>query len=428
MPKSKPTRKTKRFTPPNRWRSPLRLVNFALVFAIIGTLFLIFSSAAPLPGFYGSVEQDQVNRINSRRASIGRGGLSHIECLNSKAENWTKKMAAAGKISHNPNLANEATYACGGYWTVLGENVGVGYGSSQIFGAFMNSTAHKANIEDGRFTRVGVGGYWHTDGRLYITQVFGTCSDCSGGWNTAATLPADPVAPAPATTTGNTFYLKNSNSGGVADFTFKYGNPGDVALFCDWDGNGTDTVGVYRNTVFYLSNNNSTAALSFGFGGTGDIPVCGDWNGDGKDTIGVFRPSNATFYLRNSNNVGGVDITAHYGGSTDKPIVGDWNGDGIDTIGITRGTGFYLRNSNTSGVADITFGFGGSGDIPIVGDWDGNRTTTIGVFRPSNATFYLRNSNSVGGVNITAGYGNPADKPAVGDWDGNGTTTIGIRR
>jgi len=49
----------------------------------------------------------------------------------------------------------------------------------------------------------------------------------------------------------------------------------------DWDGNGTDTIGVFRNGVFYLrnSNTNGFADLAFTYGQPGDVPVVGDWNG-----------------------------------------------------------------------------------------------------------------------------------------------------
>jgi hypothetical protein len=172
----------------------LRLLNFTLLFGLVGVLLLFLAAAAPIPGMYGSVEQDQVNRINYTRSVNGRGGLQHIECLNTVAERWTERMVAAGGISHNPNVANEVTYICGGAWSIVGENVGVGYSSEGIFNAFMNSPGHQANILDGRFTKAGLGAYWSSDGRLFITQVFANCSSCTSAWNTNATLPADPVA------------------------------------------------------------------------------------------------------------------------------------------------------------------------------------------------------------------------------------------
>jgi hypothetical protein len=51
----------------------------------------------------------------------------------------------------------------------------------------------------------------------------------------------------------------------------------------DWDGNGTTTIGVFDPSIgnFYLRNSNSAgvADLSIFFGGSGDIPIAGDWDG-----------------------------------------------------------------------------------------------------------------------------------------------------
>jgi hypothetical protein len=98
-------------------------------------------------------------------------------------------------------------------------------------------------------------------------------------------------------------YLKNSNITGFADAALNYGLPGDYPVVGDWDGNGTTTIGIYRDGYFYLRNANTIgfAIVVFAFGQPGDQPIAGDWDDDGVDTIGVFRPSNAQFMLRNSN-------------------------------------------------------------------------------------------------------------------------------
>lgn len=210
------------------------------------------------------------------------------------------------------------------------------------------------------------------------------------------------------------FYLRYSPTTGFAEKEFIYGTGNDIALSGDWDGNGTDSVGVYRNGTFFLRNSNSagTADLAFPYGVPGDIAVTGDWDGDGIDTVGVFR--NGVFYLRNSNTPGPADIQVFYGQTGDKPVVGDWNGDGVDTVGIFRAGVFYLRNSNTNGFADIQVSFGLATDLPIVGDWDGDGTDTIGVYR--NGEYYMRNFNTTGPFSILAYYGTSADVPIKGDW------------
>ena len=111
--------------------------------------------------------------------------------------------------------------------------------------------------------------------------------------------------------------------------------------------------------------------MSFFLGNPGDVGIAGDWNGDGMDTTGVFRPSNGIIFLKNANTTGFADIALNYGLAGDMPVTGDWNNDGIDTIGVYRNSQFLLRNSNTIGFAEIVFGLGNPGDMPISGNWDG---------------------------------------------------------
>jgi uncharacterized repeat protein (TIGR01451 family) len=194
----------------------------------------------------------------------------------------------------------------------------------------------------------------------------------------------------------------------------------------------TSTTGVFRpsNAILYLKNQNSSGFADIyipGYGIAGDKAVTGDWNGDGIDTIGVFR--GGTFFLRNSNNSGFGDTTVAYGQAGDLPVVGDWDGDGIDTVGFYRGGAFYLRNSNTTGDPELVFSLGNPGDVPIAGDWNRDGVDTVGVFRPSSAILYLKNTNAEGFADVfIPGYGIAGDKPVTGDWNGDGTDTIGVYR
>jgi hypothetical protein len=62
-------------------------------------------------------------------------------------------------------------------------------------------------------------------------------------------------------------------------------------------------------------------ALNYGI--PGDKPVVGDWNFDGIDTIGVYR--NGIFYLRNSNTIGFAEMVFALGIPGDHPIAGNWD-------------------------------------------------------------------------------------------------------
>ena len=215
-------------------------------------------------------------------------------------------------------------------------------------------------------------------------------------------------------------YLRNQNTSGFADILIVYGNAGDQAISGDWNGDGIDTMGIYRNGVFYLRNSNTTgpADLFFPFGAPGDQPIAGDWNGDGIVTIGVYRPSQGVFFLRNSNTTGPPDMTFVLGNPGDVGIAGDWDGDGITTTGVFRPSNgiVYLKNTNTSGFADIGLVYGNAGDLPLAGDWNADGIDTIGIYR--NGLFYLRNSNTQGVADLVFALGNPGDVPVAGDWDG----------
>ncbi len=213
-------------------------------------------------------------------------------------------------------------------------------------------------------------------------------------------------------------YVRNTNDTGFADVEFFYGVASDIPIAGDWDGDGVDTIGIYRNGQFFLRNSNTTGAadINFAFGTNGDLPIAGDWDGDGVDSIGLVRGN--LVFLKNSNTGGAPDIVLVYGNGTDLYIAGDWDGDGIDTIGCFRPTnGFvYLRNSNTSGVADLEFFYGIAGDKPVAGDWNGDGIDTIGIVRGNG--WFLRNTNDTGFADIAFTYGTPTDVPIVGDWNG----------
>ena len=159
------------------------------------------------------------------------------------------------------------------------------------------------------------------------------------------------------------------------------------------------------------------------------MPIVGDWNGDGTDTVGLYDPATSMFYLKNSNSTGFADVAFGYGpgGSGWTPVVGDWNGDGKDTIGLYNPATsmFYLRNSNTTGYADTAFVYGPaqSGWKPLAGDWNGAGTDTIGLYNPATSMFYLRNSNTTGFSDTAFAYGpagtSPPWTPLAGNWTGS---------
>ncbi|MHB1064765.1 MAG: S8 family peptidase [Georgenia sp.] len=233
--------------------------------------------------------------------------------------------------------------------------------------------------------------------------------------------PAPPIASAG----GTGFYLNNS-FGAAADIYFVFGDPDDVILAGDWNGDGGDTFAVRRGNAFHVRNSLTSGGADrlVYYGDPGDELYVGDWDGDGVDTFAVRRGN--AFHIKNTVSSGYADRVIYYGDAGDTILVGDWDGDGVDTFAVRRGNAFHIKNTLTSGYADRAFYYGDPGDKVLVGDWDGNATDTLGVQRSN--WFHLRNSLTSGVADVAFGYGNPGDETFVGDWDGNGTDTLGVRR
>jgi hypothetical protein len=172
------------------------------------------------------------------------------------------------------------------------------------------------------------------------------------------------------------FQLRNSNTPGAPDLSFLYGNPGDIPLAGHWTATAThDGVGTYRNTngtmYLFLMNQLSTgyADLTAIVGNPGDLPIVGDWNGDGVDTVGLYRPDSTTFYLfnRNAPDMQPEVIFTLSGG---VPLAGRWTGSGgAAGVGFFADGVFSLKDTLESGAFDRTVNFGETGDLPLAGRW-----------------------------------------------------------
>jgi hypothetical protein len=176
------------------------------------------------------------------------------------------------------------------------------------------------------------------------------------------------------------------------------------------------TPGLYRRADGYVylrnSNTQGTADVRFFFGNPGDEPLPGDFDGDGCDTVSVYRPAEGQVFVMNElgsgdTGLGAADAAYYFGNPGDDPFVGDFNGDGVDTVGLHRAsTGFvYFRNSHTQGVADESFFYGDPGDVIMAADWDGDGDDTVAVYRPSAGRLYVNLNNSAGSADVSLWVG-----------------------
>lgn len=199
---------------------------------------------------------------------------------------------------------------------------------------------------------------------------------------------------------GSQYSLLADTTSSSTDHDFYFGQPGDVALYGDWDGDGVDTPAMFRpsNGFVYLRNSNATgvADQEFFFGIEGDIPIVGDWNGDGKDTLAIYR--NGEVFVANVLGTVAAEYSFFFGNPGDRPFAGDFDGNGVDSVGLYReSSGFvYFRDTLSSGVADFDFFYGAPEDRIVAGDWDGDGDDSVAVYRPSTGTVYFRLTNTQG--------------------------------
>jgi hypothetical protein len=210
--------------------------------------------------------------------------------------------------------------------------------------------------------------------------------------------------------------------------SFYFGNPGDVPFMGDWNCDGIDTPGLYRQSDGYVylrnSNTQGVADARFFFGNPGDVPLAGDFNGDGCDTVSVYRPSNETFYIINElgadgSGIGAAEVAYIFGNPNDKPFIGDFDGDGVDTPGLHRESSglVYYRNTHTTGNAHNQFLFGDPGDRLVAGDWTRDGIDSAAVFRPSTSTAFFRFTNTQGNADAMFVFGEPGWLPVTGTFE-----------
>jgi len=222
-----------------------------------------------------------------------------------------------------------------------------------------------------------------------------------------------------------------------------FGAPSDIPVSGDMNGDGFTEVGTYRPATgqwFFDLDNSGSWSGCLGAGGTDlclaqfgaptDIPVTGDWNGDGIDEVGTYRQGMWFFDMDGSGtwDPNADAFRQNFGAPTDIPVTGDWNGDGTTEIGTYR-QGMWFLDYNGNGRWDdpndpsvinkdtVYQNFGAPTDIPVTADWDSDGTTEVGTYR--QGVWFLDNGNGqwdAGVDQVILNFGAPTDKPVTGIW------------
>ena len=98
-----------------------------------------------------------IQLVNAQRAKYHRGGLTSTFCPRWYATRWSYHLATTGRFYHQSMYPILRTCRA----RVAAENLGRGNVSPErMVAAWMASPGHRANILDGRLTRIGVAAYY----------------------------------------------------------------------------------------------------------------------------------------------------------------------------------------------------------------------------------------------------------------------------
>lgn len=161
-------------------RRPLALALLTLAFT---ALFLPRVAGAQSAS---AAEGSFAELIAQERMKAGLTSYRQATDLAEVARAHAERMAAEGRLYHNPNLREQVQN-----WDVVGENVGKGDTVADIHQAFMRSDTHRREILSPRLTEVGVG-VVQRNGLIWVSQVFRRPTSAP-----AATTTAPPRPPAP---------------------------------------------------------------------------------------------------------------------------------------------------------------------------------------------------------------------------------------
>jgi hypothetical protein len=173
----------------------------------------------------------------------------------------------------------------------------------------------------------------------------------------------------------------------------------------------------------------SGAPLRLALGEPGDVPVAADWEGDGRLEPGVYRPSVNRWFIDRKLS-GKPDLVFSLPGMRpdDVPVAGAWEGRGAGP-GYYRPAVYTWRFFRLSGAAVeelplVHFGIPGS--IPLVGDWRGDGRVRPGFLNPKNGVAILAEGfdDSAARVGFTLSPG----APVVVNWTGKGVATVNTFR
>jgi len=148
-----------------------------------------------------------------------------------------------------------------------------------------------------------------------------------------------------------------------------------------------------------------------------------DYDADGLADISVYRPTDGTWWIRNS--ITSELYTTEFGELEDQIAPADYDGDGKTDVAIFRpGTGdWWVLNSQTQTLSVTNWGIGT--DVIVPGEYGTDGKADFAIWRPSDGGWYVKGSD---GTYSATAWGIATDKPVAADYDGDGKFDLTIFR
>jgi len=159
-------------------------------------LVLVAGLIAPRAAVAASADEARILSLtNSVRAAAGAGPLVLDEGLSITARRWAAAVAAAGRITHNPDLPVTTSGP-----TAIAENVAVGSSIQLVHEVLVASRSHYVNLVNPTVTRMGIGVVW-AGGLVYVVQNFLIVRGATVPTAPPTTVRAPPTTSPPVTVT-----------------------------------------------------------------------------------------------------------------------------------------------------------------------------------------------------------------------------------
>ncbi|HVF19087.1 MAG TPA: CAP domain-containing protein [Mycobacteriales bacterium] len=150
---------------------------------------VVMVSKPPRPQLTGGEVAELLSLINGHRRSKGISPVTLDGALSDVARQHTAVMISKNLLHHNDSLFTRAMHQRLGI-KLFAENVGYGSGVADNHDGFLNSLHHRENMEGSAYTLVGLAVGRSSDGRIWVTENFGTPR--IGGTAVAGPRPAAP--------------------------------------------------------------------------------------------------------------------------------------------------------------------------------------------------------------------------------------------